>query len=137
DPETQAVLSMLESPLAEALNATATGTLAELDELKWKDGYAVTVVLAAEGYPASPRKGDVITGPGLDDPNKVLHAGTSQAEGSPGVEEEVDVISNGGRVLNVLGQGATLAEARAAAYEVLEGLKLEGSFYRRDIGKRA
>lgn len=137
DPETQAVLSMLESPLAEALNATATGKLAELDELKWKDGYAVTVVLAAEGYPASPRKGDVITGPGLDDPNKVLHAGTSQAEGSRGVEEEVDVISNGGRVLNVLGQGATLAEARAAAYEVLEGLKLDGSFYRRDIGKRA
>ncbi|MEX3517538.1 phosphoribosylamine--glycine ligase [Corynebacterium camporealensis] len=130
DPETQAVLSLLESPLAEALNATATGKLAELEPLKWKDGYAVTVVLAAEGYPASPRKGGVIEGEGLDDPQRVLHAGTK-------LDEDNNVVANGGRVLNVLGAGSTLAEAREKAYDVLEGLKLEGGFYRRDIGKRA
>ena len=130
DPETQAVLSLLESPLAEALNATATGKLAELEPLKWKDGYAVTVVLAAEGYPASPRKGGVIEGEGLDDPQRVLHAGTK-------LDEDNNVVANGGRVLNVLGAGSTLAEAREKAYDVLEGLKLEGGFYRRDIGKCA
>ncbi len=130
DPETQAVLSLLESPLAEALNATATGKLAELEPLKWKDGYAVTVVLAAEGYPASPRKGGVIEGEGLDDPQRVLHAGTK-------LDEDNNVVANGGRVLNVLGAGSTLAEAREKAYDLLEGLKLEGGFYRRDIGKRA
>ena len=129
DPETQAVLSMLDSPLAETLNAVATGSLAELAPLEWKDGYAVTVVLAAEGYPASPRKGDPITGAGLGDLDKVLHAGTNVMDGK--------VVANGGRVLNILGHGATLAEARAAAYETLEGIELEGGFYRKDIGQAA
>ncbi len=76
DPETQAVLALLESPLGEALNAVATGTLAELPPLRWKDGAAVTVVLAAEYYPSTPRTGDVITGAEGD---TVLHAGTSAA----------------------------------------------------------
>ena len=125
DPETQAVLALLKSPLGEVLNATATGRLASLAPLEWEEGYAVTVVLAAEGYPASPRKGDPITSPDLDDPTRVLHAGTTTGEGG--------YVSNGGRVLNVLGRGATLADARAAAYEVLDGIKLEGSFFRKDI----
>ena len=129
DPETQAVLSLLTSPLGEVLNATATGHLAELAPLEWKEGYAVTVVLAAEGYPASPRKGDVISSPDLEDPTKILHAGTATSDSG--------VVSNGGRVLNVLGQGATLDEARAAAYAVLDGIELEGSFFRTDIGARA
>ncbi|OFT60455.1 phosphoribosylamine--glycine ligase [Corynebacterium sp. HMSC05E07] len=129
DPETQAVLSLLTSPLGEVLNATATGHLAELAPLEWKEGYAVTVVLAAEGYPASPRKGDVISSPDLEDPTKILHAGTATSDSG--------VVSNGGRVLNVLGQGATLQEARAAAYAVLDGIELEGSFFRTDIGARA
>ncbi|WP_144792300.1 phosphoribosylamine--glycine ligase [Corynebacterium singulare] len=129
DPETQAVLSLLTSPLGEVLNATATGHLAELAPLEWKEGYAVTVVLAAEGYPASPRKGDVISFPDLEDPTKILHAGTATSDSG--------VVSNGGRVLNVLGQGATLDEARAAAYAVLDGIELEGSFFRTDIGARA
>lgn len=133
DPETQPVLSLLRSPLAAALNATATGTLAELPALEWEDGFAVTVVLAAEGYPASPRKGDVIRSADLADTTKILHAGTTRE--SRGGEDVV--VSNGGRVLNVLGKGATLAEARAAAYQVLDGIELDGAFFRKDIGLRA
>ena len=129
DPETQAVLSLLKSPLGQVLHATATGHLAELAPLEWQEGFAVTVVLAAEGYPASPRKGDVITSPDLQDPTRILHAGTAVKEGA--------VVSHGGRVLNVLGHGATLDQARAAAYEVLDGIELEGSFFRTDIGARA
>lgn len=129
DPETQAVLSLLQSPLAQALNATATGTLAELEPLQWEDGYAITVVMAAEGYPASPRKGDAITGEGLEDPERVLHAGT---EYSNGVFQ-----SNGGRVLNVLGKGDTLDAARENAYATAQGIEFAGGFVRGDIGKRA
>ena len=129
DPETQAVLSLLKSPLAQALNATATGTLAELEPLQWEDGYAITVVMAAEGYPASPRKGDAITGEGLEDPERVLHAGTKHSNGV--------FQSNGGRVLNVLGKGETLDVARENAYATAQGIEFAGGFVRRDIGKRA
>ncbi|MGP5247620.1 phosphoribosylamine--glycine ligase [Corynebacterium flavescens] len=129
DPETQAVLSLLKSPLAQALYATSTGALAQLPPLRWEQGYAVTVVLAAAGYPQSPRKGDAITGEGLEDPERILHAGTTIADGQ--------VLSAGGRVLNALGKGATLEEARAAAYKVLDGITMEGGFYRHDIGLAA
>ena len=129
DPETQAVLSLLQSPLAQALNATATGTLAELEPLQWEDGYAITVVMAAEGYPASPRKGDAITGEGLEDPERVLHAGTKRSNGV--------FQSNGGRVLNVLGKGDTLDAARENAYATAQGIEFAGGFVRGDIGKRA
>lgn len=129
DPETQAVLSLLKSPLAQALNATATGTLAELEPLQWEDGYAITVVMAAEGYPASPRKGDAITGEGLEDPERVLHAGTEYSNGA--------FRSNGGRVLNVLGKGETLDAARENAYATAQGIEFAGGFVRGDIGKRA
>ncbi|APT87594.1 phosphoribosylamine--glycine ligase [Corynebacterium flavescens] len=129
DPETQALLSLLKSPLTQALYATSTGALAQLPPLRWEQGYAVTVVLAAAGYPQSPRKGDAITGEGLDDPERILHAGTTIADGQ--------VLSAGGRVLNALGKGATLEEARAAAYKVLDGITMEGGFYRHDIGLAA
>ena len=129
DPETQAVLALLESPLADALYATATGTLSELAPLEWKDGYAATVVLAAEGYPANPRKGDPITGEAVDDPSVVLHAGTATAQ--------EQFVSAGGRVLNVVGTGASLKEATEAAYEAIEKISLDGSFYRRDIARPA
>lgn len=129
DPETQAVLSLLQSPLAQALNATATGTLAELEPLQWEDGYAIIVVMAAEGYPASPRKGDAITGEGLEDPERVLHAGTKHSNGV--------FQSNGGRVLNVLGKGDTLDAARENAYATVQGIEFAGGFVRGDIGKRA
>ena len=122
DPETQPLLSLLKTPLAGVLNAVATGTLDE-------DAYAVTVVLAAANYPESPRKGDVITSPDLADTDKILHAGTAV--------KDAEVISNGGRVLNVIGKGETLSAARADAYEVLENIELADSFYRTDIGQAA
>ncbi|MEU7138982.1 phosphoribosylamine--glycine ligase [Nocardia sp. NPDC046473] len=133
DPETQAVLALLESPLAELLNATATGTLAQVDPPRWRDGAAITVVLAAENYPGRPRVGDVITGAGdggADDSAAVLHAGTAQ-------REDGALVSAGGRVLNVVGVGADLAEARAHAYARIASIKLPGSHYRTDIGLAA
>lgn len=127
DPETQAVLALLESPLGEALNATATGTLADLPPLRWRDGAAVTVVLAAEYYPASPRTGDVITGA---DAEGVLHAGTKHGDAGT-------VVSAGGRVLSVVGVGADLSAARDQAYATLAGIKLPGGHFRTDIGLAA
>jgi phosphoribosylamine--glycine ligase len=81
DPETQAVLALLESPLGGLLYATATGTLADFPALQWQDGYAVTVVLAAHNYPGSPRGGDVITGA---EGEGILHAGTARNASRPG-----------------------------------------------------
>ncbi|MFF0814774.1 phosphoribosylamine--glycine ligase [Rhodococcus sp. NPDC003318] len=126
DPETQAVLALLESPLGEALNATATGTLASLPPLQWKSGSAVTVVLAAENYPSTPRTGDKIVGAEGDG---VLHAGTAVKDGV--------VVSSGGRVLSVVGTGADLTAARADAYAKLAAIKLPGGHFRTDIGLAA
>ena len=127
DPETQAVLALLESPVAQLLNAAATGTLAEFGPLSWRDGYALTVVLAAEGYPVSTRTGDVIEGaePGRE-ADGILHAGTARNAAG-------ELVSAGGRVLNVIGVGDTLEEARDKAYETIKTIKLEGSHYRTDI----
>lgn len=123
DPETQAVVALLQSPLAEVLNAVATGKLAELPPLEWEDGFALTVVLAAEGYPESPRKGGEING---TDDAAVLHAGTAyDADGK--------LVAAGGRVLNVIGTGASLSDARRNAYNVLDKITLPGSHYRSDI----
>lgn len=127
DPETQAVLELLESPLGEALAATARGTLADLPPLRWHDGAAVVVVLAAENYPGRPRTGDAITGATAEG---VLHAGTA-------VSADGRIVSSGGRVLSVVGRGADLASARAQAYERLAGVRLPGSHFRTDIGKAA
>jgi len=127
DPETQAVLALLESPLGQLLHATATGTLADFGPLKWHDGYAVTVVLAAENYPGRPRVGDVIAG---SDTEGVLHAGTSR-------RDDGAVVSSGGRVLSVVGTGADLPAARTAAYGVLSSVRLPGSHFRSDIGLAA
>lgn len=127
DPETQAVLALLESPVAQLLNAAATGTLADFGPLSWRDGYALTVVLAAEGYPVSTRTGDVIEGaePGREE-DGILHAGTARNAAG-------ELVSAGGRVLNVIGVGDTLEEARDKAYETIKTIKLEGSHYRTDI----
>jgi phosphoribosylamine--glycine ligase len=127
DPETQAVLALLTSPLGGVLYATATGTLADFPPLQWHDGYAVTVVLAAENYPGRPRFGDVITGAEADG---VLHAGTSR-------REDGAVVSSGGRVLSVVGTGVDLPAARAAAYGVLSSVRLPGGHFRTDIGLAA
>ena len=106
DPETQSVLALLDSPLGQLLHAAATGALADQPPLRWRDGAAVTVVLAAENYPGRPRVGDVITGSEADG---VLHAGTAR-------RDDGAVVSSGGRVLSVVGTGADLAAARDAAY---------------------
>jgi phosphoribosylamine--glycine ligase len=127
DPETQAVLALLESPLGQLLHATATGTLADFGPLVWHDGYAVTVVVAAENYPGRPRVGDVIAGSEADG---VLHAGTAR-------RDDGTVISSGGRVLSVVGTGADLVAARAATYRTVSSIRLPGSHFRTDIALAA
>lgn len=127
DPETQAVLALLDTPLGSLLRAAATGELAAQAPLKWRAGSAVTVVLAAENYPGRPRVGDVIGG---SDSAGVLHAGTSR-------RDDGSVVSSGGRVLSVVGTGADLPAARAAAYALLDSIRLPGSHFRTDIGLAA
>jgi phosphoribosylamine--glycine ligase len=127
DPETQAVLALLESPFGQVLLAAATGELAALPPLRWSDGAAVAVVLAAENYPGRPRVGDVITG---SEAPGVLHAGTSR-------RDDGAVLSSGGRVLSVVGTGADLNAAREAAYGIIGAIRLPGSHFRTDIGLAA
>jgi phosphoribosylamine--glycine ligase len=127
DPETEVVLPLLETPLAGLLHAAATGTLAEHPPLRWRDGAAVTVVVAADGYPAAPRTGDPITGA---DAEGVLHAGTA-------LTAEGQVVSAGGRVLAVTGVGPDLAAARQTAYERVAGIRLAGAHWRTDIALAA
>jgi phosphoribosylamine--glycine ligase len=127
DPETQVVLPLLETPLAGVLHAAATGTLAELPPLRWRNGAAVTVVVAAPGYPEAPRTGSPITGAYGDG---VLHAGTTPAaDGS--------VHSAGGRVLSVVGLGDDLAAARQVAYERVAAVRLADAHWRTDIALAA
>jgi phosphoribosylamine--glycine ligase len=127
DPETQVVLPLLATPLGELLHAAATGTLAAHPPLRWQPDAAVTVVVAGHNYPGPPRTGDVIEGgerPG------VIHAGTARrADGA--------LISAGGRVLSVTATGPDLAAARAAAYALLDGIRLDGSHHRTDIALAA
>lgn len=126
DPETQSVLALLQTPLAGLLLAAANGTLAEHPALQWRSGYAVTVVLAAAGYPSKPRTGDVIGLPAAQPADVlILHAGTAVRDS--------DVISSGGRVLGVVGVGPSLADARTKAYGAIEQITLFGSHYRTDI----
>jgi phosphoribosylamine--glycine ligase len=126
DPETQVVLALLETPLAGLLHAAATGQLASHPPLRWRSGSAVTVVVAAAGYPATPRVGDPVVG---SDAAGVLHAGTKRVDG--------EVVSSGGRVLSVVGTGGSLAEARDTAYALIEGIQLDGSHHRSDIALAA
>ncbi|MCX6459218.1 MAG: phosphoribosylamine--glycine ligase [Actinobacteria bacterium] len=135
DPETQAVLALLESGLGALLYASATGHLGQLPPLIWNRGAAVTVVVAAGGYPASPRSGDVITGleaAGAVEGVRVFHAGTTHA-----VEEADAIVATGGRVLAITARGASLAEARDRAYDAVKLIELDGSHYRSDIALAA
>jgi len=127
DPETQSVLALLQSPLGQLLYATATGTLADAQPLRWRDGYAVTVVVAAENYPGTPRTGDVITGA---EAHGVLHAGTAR-------RDDGAVVSAGGRVLSVVGLGSSLVAARADAYQKISSIRLPGGHFRVDIALAA
>ncbi|HEX2904086.1 MAG TPA: phosphoribosylamine--glycine ligase [Jatrophihabitans sp.] len=127
DPETQVVLALLDSSLAALLRAAATGGLAGHPPLRWRDGAAVTVVVAAAGYPGSPRTGDPIEGA---DRHGVLHAGTRR-------DEHGVLRSAGGRVLSVTATGTDLAAARSAAYRLVDGIRLDGAQYRTDIALKA
>ncbi|WP_029291724.1 phosphoribosylamine--glycine ligase [Cellulomonas sp. HZM] len=132
DPETQVVLARLATPLAGVLMAVAQGRLSELAPLEWRDDAAVTVVVASEGYPTSSRTGDPIVGivqaDALDSVH-VLHAGTADRDGV--------VVSDGGRVLSVVGTGADLAAARERAYAGVGLIGLVGSQHRTDIALEA
>jgi phosphoribosylamine--glycine ligase len=127
DPETQAVLALLDSPLGALLHAAATGTLVQQPAPRWRPGAAVTVVLAAENYPGRPRVGDVIVGADVDG---VLHAATAR-------RDDGALVSTGGRVLSVVGAGPDLTAARSAAYQTIESIRLPGSHFRTDIGLAA
>ncbi|MBQ0827888.1 phosphoribosylamine--glycine ligase [Streptomyces tagetis] len=134
DPETQVVLARLRTPLAGLLLAAATGTLADLEPLRWSEDAAVTVVVASHNYPGTPRTGDPVTGldevAAQDAPHAyVLHAGTRQ--------ESDAVVSAGGRVLSVTATGADLAEARERAYRAVARIGLDGSQHRTDIAAKA
>jgi phosphoribosylamine--glycine ligase len=129
DPEAQVVLDRLATPLAGLLHAAAVGDLGSAPALSWHPGAAVTVVLAAEGYPEAPARGDVITVKDLPGSGYLLHAGTAR-RGS-------DLVTAGGRVLNAVGSGPDLAAARAAAYAVAERAEFRGGWYRHDIAERA
>ncbi len=132
DPETQVVLPRLESDLVEIMLAVAEGRPEDVN-LAWSDQWAVSVVLASEGYPGSYEKGKVILGvKDAESMNKVIvfHAGTA-------LNSDGELITNGGRVLNVVGLGSTFEKARARAYEACEAINFEGKQLRSDIGKRA
>ncbi|MDH5147431.1 phosphoribosylamine--glycine ligase [Brevibacterium casei] len=135
DPETQSVLARLRTPLGQTLLAAAEGRLDEVGELDWDPRTAVTVVMAAEGYPESPRTGDVIAGLEAADAREdvsVLHAGTRTSEDGAG-----DVLTAGGRVLSVVALGADLDEARARAYAAVDEISWDGEQHRTDIAEAA
>jgi phosphoribosylamine---glycine ligase len=127
DPETQVVLALLDTPLGGLLHAAATGSLAMHPPLRWRPGFAVTVVLAAAGYPGTPRTGDVLVGA---EQAGIIHAGTRRrADGA--------IIVSGGRVVSATAIGESLADARDNAYRLLAAVQLEGGQHRTDIALRA
>ena len=132
DPETQVVLPRLESDLVEVMYAVAQGRFEDID-LRWSDTWAVCVVLASEGYPGAYEKGKVILG--IDEAEDlkgvtVFHAGTA-------LNSDGELITAGGRVLNVVALGESFDDAREAAYDAVDLINFEGKQYRTDIGKRA
>jgi phosphoribosylamine--glycine ligase len=130
DPETQAVLALLETPLEQLLLACCQQRLAQFPVIEWKSGTAVCVVMAAGGYPGSYQKGQPITG--LDTAAAtgalIFHAGTQQ--------QQEQILTNGGRVLGVTAVGATFEQAIAQAYSAVDLISFEKMYYRRDIGFR-
>ena len=124
DPETQVLIPRLLTPLADLLYKAATNSLDDT-VLHWSDTSAVTVVLAAQGYPQSPRLGEKITAPAPQENTVIFQAGTQEKDGS--------LVSSGGRVMTVTGIGSDLESARHRAYQQISTIGLEGSFYRSDI----
>ncbi|WP_187969141.1 phosphoribosylamine--glycine ligase [Aquibium microcysteis] len=130
DPECQVLMMRLKDDLLVLLKAAADGQLGHVS-VRWRDEAALTVVMAATGYPAAPEKGSVIAG--LDeaaaDGVEIFHAGTARSDGR--------LVASGGRVLNVTATGRTVAEAQARAYAAVDRIDWPGGFCRRDIGWRA
>ncbi|TCC11353.1 phosphoribosylamine--glycine ligase [Kribbella soli] len=131
DPETQALLPMLKTPLGGLLYAAATGKLTDHGDLSWRNASSVAVVVAAKKYPASPRKGDAITGveQAESDDVRVFHAGTAL--------DDEELVTAGGRVLAVSAVGKDLAEARQRAYAAVGQIRIKGSQHRTDIALKA
>jgi phosphoribosylamine--glycine ligase len=132
DPETQALLALLDSPLGVLLKAAADGTLHETTPPRWRSGASVAVVMASAGYPGSSRSGDTIVGTAsLEDRSDVdvIHAGTA-LDGDR-------LVTAGGRVLAVTATGGDLADARAKAYEGVAMIGFDGAQWRRDIALEA
>lgn len=130
DPETQVVLSRLASPLSALLLASANGTLDSHPSLVWLDDSAITVVLAAAGYPASPQLGATITGLNENDGAQIFHAGTKR-------DDDGNIVVNGGRVLSVTALGSDLIDARRRVYETVDRIHFAGEHHRTDIALSA
>ncbi|HET7763707.1 MAG TPA: phosphoribosylamine--glycine ligase [Burkholderiales bacterium] len=129
DPETQPILLRLKSDLFALIEGAVDGTLDRL-EADWDRRAALGVVVAAAGYPDSPRKGDAVTGlPAAQEDLRVFHSGTALRDGT--------AVTAGGRVLCVTALGDTLKMAQRRAYEAVSAIRFEGMQYRRDIGFRA
>ncbi len=130
DPETQVILPLLATPLFELMLACVQQRLAEMPPIAWKPGVAATVVAAAGGYPGEYEQGKVITG--IEQAESlgatVFHAGTKL--------NQQQLVTNGGRVLNVTGVGSNFDQAIASAYASIKCIHFEGMYYRRDIGHR-
>ncbi len=132
DPETQALLAVLRTPLSALLNGAATGVLGEVGMPQWRNESAVTVVMSAEGYPEAPRKGDAISGIDAADALEgvdVTHAGTALVDGQ--------LVTAGGRVLSVTAIGSDLIEARDRAYAGVAEISFDGAHARMDIARAA
>ncbi len=131
DPETQVILPLLETPLEELLLACVEQRLSELPPIMWKPGAAATVVAASGGYPGGYEKGKVITGTEQAAASgvTVFHAGTK-------LNQQQQVVTDSGRVLNVTGIGENFEQAIAQAYAGIKHIHFEGIYYRKDIGHR-
>lgn len=129
DPETQALLPLLKTPLSTLLHGAATGTLGEVGLPHWHDGAAITVVVAAEDYPADPVKGDVIEG--VEDAEQI--EGVDVIQAGTAIDEDGRLVTAGGRVLTVTAVGADLAQARERAYAGVERIRIRGAHHRSDI----
>ncbi len=132
DPETQAIIPLFESDIVDIMLAVADGNIKE-KEIKWKKAYAVSVVLSSGGYPQSYEKGKIIEG--LDKVDKlndviVFHAGTK-------LDENGKIVTNGGRVLNVVGVDSDFRKAQQKAYDTIRLINFEKMHFRKDIGNKA
>ena len=129
DPECQVLMMRLESDLVEIMHACAEGRLGQIEAPRMADKFALTVVMAAQGYPDTPKKGGAIhLGSAEADGAKVFHAGTKMADGQ--------LVAKGGRVLNVTAKGASATEAQRNAYAAVDAIDFAEGFCRRDIGQR-